>query len=872
MNKKIVDCIIFAMLKEERKLFLDNNPYLIYDETKKNEDFLEFTFFDKEQYLRQGVICSLDGEMGNNEAGKLFYRTAKRYQSELYINVGVCGYIDDVNIGDVIIIDELYSLCERNASDSSLQKTDAPLNKQFIKRVASLLNTEYGSIFNKNTEVKLKELRNNLNHELANRKVPKQTKTLLGKMCSHKNNIIKMGYCATYHSVVKDKNTRDLIKRTRKTNIVDMEAYYFFDWMELMKNEGNEQIPFDSKMIFFKSISDPSINEHGEKAMFERIGSRKLAMSNISNVVCYYICNLYNFTRKGESNLYKYFKDISEQHINKLIFYTPDAYYALENLCSHIILNKNINGSTITNNYISLCCDILNKNKHILVLEGTPGKGKSTFISYVYKRICDLEKPCIFISIPELSNSNESLSNIQILYLLERLLESDKNITVFVDGVEGSRSKDIKHNKSILDSLVNIFYKHNDRNFSLCIGAWHTSDTDTIKNNIVSRINNNASVCSLTFKSVSALDNNIDAFISAFGEFYRYVDENFSENMYLKNVKRIINNNQLQLRYVDFRLLYIFAKYSESLRNSSNFYEFINKYCISNSSQGIEQIVNCAYSILDNDENLCNELLTKNIYSRSFILANFVFSAFVEDDSPKIEIILKNSYILSDNINLFLTYLLKSNESDANKFIDNVLKSFNTYSDCQICSKVQLLYNISSVNLRGERKKAVQAYVIDEINKIDVNDLINKDIDIIISFRTLSIILNTKFNNDNYLRNFNNILADSENNNFIIKLNNNFHFLYYSHMEFTYHKVVDDVRFENEVIWNTVTILKNYISSNHYNSTYIETCIITLSNLLETNKKQLEALFTPEELTECKEIMVKAISRHGLSSSIINFS
>lgn len=459
MKAKVVDCIILAMLKEERELFLRANNSLIYDQTKTHDDFLEFEFFDKNNNLRTGVFCSSDREMGNNEASKLFYKISRKYQSELCINIGVVGYINEVSIGDVIIVDDNYSLCEKNVANDKLQKTDAKLDKDFIRnKVCNPLERSYAEIFKSNTKTKLNELRINLDRYIKENNVKEELAKSLAHTCKHTENKIKLGACATYHSVVKDEKTRSAIKDVRKTNIVDMEAYYFNDWHKLIRTEEYDGSLKNSKIIFIKSISDTAIDE--EKAILEKIQSRYLAMSNICDVVSYYISNLYEFSRQSESSLLDFFDNkISNNHINELIRYTPEAYNALEQLCPHIIINKKIGGISIDGNYIQTSCDILARDNQILVLEGNPGKGKSTFISYVYKKLAE-KQPSIFISIPELINSSHQISAEQSLCLLEQLLKNNDSITVFIDGVEGSRRKKSEDNKRILESLITRMVDH----------------------------------------------------------------------------------------------------------------------------------------------------------------------------------------------------------------------------------------------------------------------------------------------------------------------------------------------------------------------------------------------------------------------------
>lgn len=868
MDTKTVDCIILAMLKEERELFLSENTCFAYDKTKKHDNFLEFTFFDKDNKLRKGVFCSSDREMGNNEASKLFYKISRTYQSDLIINIGVVGYIDEVNIGDVIIVDENYSLCEKNVANTRLQKTDAKIDQDFIReQVCGPLERYYSTEFEKCSQFKLEKLKIELEKYATENKLDNSIKTSLDKICAHSFNEIKLGACATYHSVVKDNKTREAIKEVRKTNIVDMEAYYFNDWHKLIRRTEYPKELKSSRMIMIKSISDTALKK--EKKILEAVGSRKLAMSNIYDVVSYYISNIYEFSLNSNKNLMDYFNtNVSNKHIDKLINYTDESYDALENLCPYLIINNKLNNMFLSGKYIETACNILKKENQVLILEGNPGKGKSTFISYVYKKVSE-NQAAIFISIPEILNENNKFSPSQSLYLLERLLQYDKGITVFIDGVEGSRHKQSIENKKLLENLIELLNKYGNRNVSLCIGAWHTNDANDIKKDIINKINTNSEVSTLTFKSVSALDDEIDDFILKFAEFYKHKDYAFNVKEYVNSTKNIIKNNTLQLRYVDFRLLYIFAKKRQALMGSTNISDFIEAYCESLATDGMENAIADVAAIFKSENpNDKYGLLTKNIYSRAFIFAKFIYQTFVSDNKEMIHSILTNKYILSDNINLFLEYILNNHANDAKRFTENVLKSFEEEKNCQLCSKIQLLYNISSIkSLSFQKKKKVEEYILSEIKQFNKLDLFEQESDVILSYRTLSIILNNKFGLTDYLQKFNTIISSTNNTdetNIVKKINQNFHLLYYSQMEFTYDKVEENVLFESEVIWNTYHILKKSINSPQFNNTYIETCAITLAHIINyilTENSQLVEIFSKDELSNClnniKEIQLQ---------------
>lgn len=870
MSVQIVDCIIIAMLREERDLFLENNNCLIYNQAMKHKDVLEFEFFDKENKLRRGVLCSSGRNMGNNEASKLFYKISRKYQSELCINIGVAGYINDVNIGDIIIVDDNYSLCEKNADNSSLQKTDAQIDKTFIGEQVRVPIEEFlTDDFKKNSQKKMRILRSELDKYLKAHPQEESVEKSLREVCSHTTNQIGAGTCATYHSVVKDEMTRAAIKKFRKTNIVDMEAYYFNCWHKLIRTEEYVSSLENSKMIFIKSVSDTALEP--QKEILEKIGSRKLAMSNIYEVVSAFITSIYCFSTMSDKTLSQYFNEqISNKHIDRLINYNPAADAALDQLCSYLIMNDNINGISFEGKCVETVCDILKQDNKILILEGNPGKGKSTFISYVYKKYAT-EKAAIFISIPELINGEKQFSSKQILFWLECLLKSNEKITVFVDGIEGSRKKTPRENGEVLDELVELLKKYEGHNVSLCIGTWCASDVNHIKRNVLSKIGETSDDYTLTFKSVSALDESIDQFICRFASFYEYTDAQFRKDEYVEKVQRIIKSEKIQLRYVDFRLLYIFAKKRQSLRDSDNIFEFIEEYCHSKTQNQMDSAIDDVGFVLTG-ERLVDKygLLTKNIYSRAFLFARFVYYAFVQNDNQKINIILNNKYILSDNINLFLAYMLNNHYDDANQFVNHVMEKLKQKPNCHFCSKIQLLYNVCAINNLPRRKRQmIKEYLLEEIATIDSDDLAEQERDIIIGYRTMAILLNNRFGEGKYLRKINALLSDingEDGSGIIRKINRNFHVLYYSQTEFTYDKVLDDVSFELEVIWNTYHILRKSIRDENANAIYIETCAITLLQLIQyvRNQRKLVMVFQNEELEQSIDMLKKKVEEYEM--------
>lgn len=530
MAVKHVVCIIITMLMEERLLFLKDNISLIYNKHEVNNEYLNFVFFDKNNILRTGVFCSGNDKMGNTEACSLFYSLSRKYKADLYINVGVVGYINDVSIGDVIIVNSNYSLSERNDSLGHLQKTDIKLEDKFIEKTTNEINNLFSSEFHQISEKRLKKLKEKVNEYIENNSIDKQISENLNTIIAH-NNEIKLGSCATYHSVVKDERTRSEIKKIRKTNIVDMESYYFNQWHSLIKTLEPSHSCQKSQMLMIKSVSDTALDK--EKEILEKCNSREFAMKNIYDVVSFLITSQFTFRRENKSqiSLYEFFREkISNKHIDRFACVNPFlSVRFFDELCFRIIDTKQIGDIDINGKYVQVCCDLLCFDKSTLVIQGSEGKGKSTLISFIYQTI-ENKKAVLFNLSRAVSINDESISVEQSLYLLKRLIDEEKEIVILIDGIENSYSELSLDSKRLRYQLLKLL--KDCRNICICVGG--NGEKYGHDKRVESFLPEGNEPYKIVFRSVNAFDERLEDFIERFADLYSVYDSSFNKERYTK--------------------------------------------------------------------------------------------------------------------------------------------------------------------------------------------------------------------------------------------------------------------------------------------------------------------------------------------------
>lgn len=366
-SENYFDCAIITVLREEMKLFLDKFKENILIKEKK-QNYTTFYFCDKKNNVRNGIIYNVGSDMGNTEACRLMYEFTRKYKADIYINVGLACGVNDVEIGDVIMVSDCFSLSENNSTTSQLQKT--PLenyDKDYAESVFNNISEEFIVSFKNysKTEIENTEL-------IIDKKIKsKKEREIAMDFFRNKINNIHFGKCATVPSVVKDKKTFDQIKGIRKCNILEMEAYYLALWHGIIKNNENNKIDETSKFLILKSPSDNGISN--TKTLLEKVGSRQLAMTNLSLVTKYLIeeiIDFHNSETKTIPNL------IEEFYSNKSMDSTALNYEdrnSFNHLCSYIISNKSID------DYFEYAKNILKKRWSNFDYLWSCGNGKINF-------------------------------------------------------------------------------------------------------------------------------------------------------------------------------------------------------------------------------------------------------------------------------------------------------------------------------------------------------------------------------------------------------------------------------------------------------------------------------------------------------------
>ncbi len=803
---KWVDCVIIAMLEEERDLFLSYCEHLITRDKVvcENTSFTEFIFFDRDGNQRNGVICSSTVGMGNTAACALYYALSRKYRANLYINVGVAGYVKDVRIGDVVVVDRITTMGENNATNTPWQLQDAP--QQEVSSIVDALKKTYGSQFKICSQKRLSAFRNELqNHGCDEEKI----KSILGARNS-RHNTIRSGSCLTVPEVIKTgipgndsaDQTQQVISRfppLRKYVLLDMEAYYFSVWHSLIKKWEPDHSATSSMFLSFKSVSDMADND---KALVEECGSRALAMNNLCDVVCAYLTDIHSFLQPTDSTLYTYFQsEICTSSLDPLTLRptSDDASMRFGEMCNYFILDSTDSALSNQADSVAAACELLSTPSNSLWLYGRAGTGKSTFVSYVYHAILARGKRAVLIDFSKFSDLTYPTDS-QVIYLLKKLLSQEPNITVFLDGISSYYTN--------YETLLDVIQSANCTNLSLCvsdISSCSNNNEQAMKRNPQDFLPSDSKTVNCSFAGVSLFSPHFDKVLDCAQKYFCALGKKFDK----ESIQSFIKKSKLQ--YLDFRLLKMFAEYP--LNNAKNLFEFVDRYCSRKKKRGAftELYSYNPFALAENDDIGADAkdayvTLSKNSYARAFLFANCIFQVICKK-TPDLDKFLKSDYILSDDMNLFLSHLLNGS-NDANAFFSNTLAILSGYSPVCCSAETQLMYSLfqlKSLNRVQEAKRKEMLYqkieyALEQIRRYETRDEVY--LDWLLQDRTFSIVLAQYCAESKYLMQYNSLLlsdSDAERNNLA------FHLYYYSRQEFTF-KQVHTLVLENissEMFYNT---------------------------------------------------------------------
>lgn len=784
-NIKNVDCALIFMLDEERDFFLQFNEQFIISQEDFG-DFKEFTFFDKNGSFREGVICSKGKSMGNTEACALFYKLSRYYKADLYINMGVSGRIKDVNIGDVVVVTRLSTLGEENATDKPWQLLDVPVEyTSYAQKAMTDLQRSFVD-FDKQTKPFLSEFKNNL------------SKCGLDNLCNFQHNKIVNGWCGTVPEVIKGEDGRKNFPETRKLNIIDMEAYYLVLWHSIIKEEEPQSSNANSIILVFKSCSDCGDQN---KDKFEECESRKYAMRNICLAVSHYCTKVHEFSKQELSNIVTFFeKQISQFSLDTNSIEHPEGVInSFENLCNYFIESGDENFDKKKS--INFAFEQLINNKKSIFLCGRSGTGKSTFMSYLYHLIINSGKKAILLDFSKYSN-NTTPKISQLVYLLEKLMCTNKDLYIFLDGVDT--------NANYYDELLEILDKDNYENISFCISDI-IGNADNFTNESIPI---NRAMVKIEFNGVSLFSPDFENMISQAENYFLLFQKEFDSNI----VKNFILKSKIT--NIDFRLLTMIADNFKTINSRNNsLYSFLNSYISGKYGRKILNQYKESPSIfsVNQPNDLSPELmrLYRNTYANALAVALKIETIFENNDINDKNNFLSSEYMLSDDMNIFLNHRLKINKS---KKINEILTTLeNKSNDISISVETQLLYSISRVvnnsSPQFERlNKLLEDKIIEAKEKCNSSQ-IKTDYSWLLKYRTLCIVMNNYFDEPSYLNEFNEKLMT---HTVFKKCNLFFHFFYYSKCAFSFNHINDfDLEYlNNELFYNTYYVLKNYLEND----------------------------------------------------------
>ena len=778
---KKVDCIILTILKEEREHFLSNNKFFIMYETKSEAgvNYTEFDFLDKNSHIRKGVICDFGKRMGITNAIKFFHLISQKYKSLLYINAGVAAGIKRDTIGDVFCIEELQTICENN--DTSVPEFqfkgtgDIPIDKYCGLADSDIIRESSGRL--------IKEIIDNGASD-AN---------ILNQLFKRKHNKIASGKCVTTNSVIKDKETRDKLKSIRKSNVIEMEAYYIYDWFKLL--QSLQVIEEKAEMLIFKVPSDTGVES--EKELLERLGARDLAMSNLYMVVSHLICTLYQFHGTGLDVIKYWNENIFEQGIDD--YAKKKNGEVLHNYFGKVIYDNQYNQISF-----DILCENICTSESITIIEGDAGTGKSTLLGLIYREL-KKENNLLYIDLKSFdSNTNHDA----LCYCLKRIIQTTTNITLLIDSLTGDYEQNSDPSMKIFLELQKQMNSFSGVNVNLCIGS-DISNSKWTKSRIYERdlTTNKSNVFKIYLLKETCYSKKLEEIIMCFAKFY-YEDVKQQEDFITTINKYIIENS---ISFIDFRLLIMFAQKFHLVKKKS-FFDFIHGYFPNDSVRKI--LIDAIHNKYEYNQNHDEfKLMYKNIYTRSFMMSFAILDKILKKDFSYFK---ENILIFSDNINFFFNNLVNEHSRECIDFLRH-MESYENVDDSLLSIKIQILYALSN-SKDVKYKNTIIGFLAKEFEMAKQRVLRHDTSPAFVIFRTTGIALARIKNSMEPMDDINEIVCRNQN---LRRYNLYFHLMYYSQQEFSYNDIsasLFDVRFETLVItFDTLKrqCMKNSLLMNH---------------------------------------------------------
>lgn len=836
MNVKEMDVALIFMLEEEKRLFLDaNHSFIILDDGE--QEFTEFIFFDKNFKKRMGVICSSTNSMGNTEAGILFFKLSRKYKAHLYINIGVSCHISDIQIGDVLICNRISTLGENNANNSPKQPLDLSINynnliAKSIKKIGKISKKS----FLRENKQDVSCFINRLQDRLGDLDRYQGLNNL-------ESNEIKGGWCVTVSEVIKDRKRFFNETPLRKVNVIDMEAYYFGKWIQVINDNDPEHSCSDVKYMAFKSVSDYGDDN---KAVMEECGSRILAMKNLCFAVCSFCNEVYDFPTESNMDLYSYFtNEICEKSLDKAVPNYDCVCNQIQNFestFSYFIYSDSV--CFDTSKCINSAVSLLEKKNKALFLTGRSGTGKSTFISVLYKYFYKLDYKTILVDFSKFGE--KTIPNERnLLFWLKRLIESQNELFFLLDGISvGSNS---------YQALKEIFNSAACDKVSFCVGKYNKELGGSLYETISARND----ITDVIFYSVNVNSPYFESYVSKCLNFFNYFGT--------EQVKKFITDSKVCS--VDFRFLYM-ASQDESL-NSRKLHTFVKKYV----SDKFEITNISEYSQFRKQEGEKYHKINTNSYSRALAIVSDIVNMFSEEQNEDniLNSLSNGEFILSNDMNIMLEEIICA-KNERFQIIKNIL-NFLSNNDVDISYRTQLLYTAckTSFECRNEEciekvKQLVNSNVANVENSLKSCLKIPEKMNNILSLRTMSILHYFFFHKEEELASFNKMMLKDA---CYLSCNLHFHLFYYSKLEFVFSDLVefDKKNIDYEMFHNTYYILDDQLNIGDrlfekliLKDSFVIMNIITFFDLLQNISKDRFVNFLQPAL-ERVQVLLSAIEK-----------
>lgn len=798
MNEKncinAVDCAIIFMLEEERNLFLEyNKDFIICGD--RNSEFVEFYFFDRDLKYRTGVLCSGTDKMGNNEACKLFYKLSRQYTADLYINLGVAGVIDDMNIGDVLVATRLSTMGENNANNTERQLTDLYSEYDFAASAVRELNRQLTD-FGKQSHTGVNILKSRL----------KECGILLddySSMSDFKENVIRTGWCITVPEVIKDRAKERFDKR-RKANLVDMEAYYLASWHRFIGKHEPNCANIKSEFLVFKSVSDYG-DEH--KRIMEECGSRTLAMKNLSYVVSAYCTRIHKFCGNVTKDLYTYFlEDISKKSVDSLLVNKNlhlVSVDSIERFFDRILYSEN--KDFVVSKSIQSALELLQRNGQALFLSGRSGTGKSTYLSFLYQKAQE-QYPTLLIDFSKFIGGSEP-NSLQLVLLLNRWLSTKPHAWLFLDGIEADTK--------LGDCILNILNNSNINAVNLCVVKYKQESVVDLYEVVAGQ----KSITELYFSGMSIYAPNFDDFISDGLSIFNLLTEgNHTEDKVSKFIKLS------GISSLDFRLFSMIAEQSNSV-NKKSIHTFISNYVTNKygkpalSTYGqYAPPFNIEGKEVPKNKVDAYQYIAKNPYCSSLAVCARLIELINKNDD-ELNSFLQQDYVLSDDMNLLLETVITAKAS-RNDIAGKILRiiSNSDAGNVHISVETQFLYNLSRLIKPDSPYHDELVKLIDSRIKTagEILDKPNNSLEYcnwVIMYRTMSIIKYNMSKKKDSLTEFNRMMLEHD---CISRYNLVFHLFYYSKRAFVFNQIhtFDIDWIDYEMFYSTYYVLRKTIAKD----------------------------------------------------------